>query len=50
MIVPGKRPQANSDPEMDFVVRDKVEQGREHGAKKRPVEGVYPTIYHGGGV
>ena len=50
MTVPGKSPQAHSDPEVDLIVRDEVEQGREHGAEQGPVEGVHPAVHHGGGV
>ena len=50
MTVPGKSPQAHSDPEMNLIVRDKVEEGGEHGAEQGPVEGVHPAVHHGGGV
>ena len=48
--IPGKCPQAHSDPEMNLVVRDEVEEGGEHGAEQGAVEGVHPAVHHGGGV
>ena len=50
MAVPGKRPEAHGDPEMNLVVRDEVEQGGEHGAEQWPVKGVHPAVHHGGRV
>ena len=50
ILLPGKRPEAHGDPEVELIVRDKMEEGGEDGAQQRAIEGVDPAVHHRGGV